>query len=67
MIFNNIRDTRNMKAYIIFPVFAIFLIATAFNDDFLSTIYTVKMGLALLFLIITVILLIKDINRKKQQ
>lgn len=56
-----------MKAFVILPIFSIFLIATALNDDFLSATYIIKMGLALLFLIITVILLIKDINRKKKQ
>lgn len=62
-----LNPSKEMEVYIIFPIISIFLIATAFHDDFLSTAYIVKMGLALSFLIVAAIILIKGINRKKKR
>ncbi|MPM98080.1 hypothetical protein SDC9_145261 [bioreactor metagenome] len=54
-----------MKAYLILPFFSVILTAIAFNDDFLSLMYIVKMGVALSLLIISAILLVKDLKKKK--
>lgn len=54
-----------MKAYLILPVVSMILVAIALNHDFLSVMYIAKMGIALSLLIISTILLVKDLRRKK--
>ncbi len=56
---------KQLKLYYFLPILAGPLIGTLLFDEFLSTTYIIKMGVVLLLIIVSVILLIQDIKRKK--
>lgn len=53
-----------MKSYILLPLASMVLVALAFKDEFLSGMYILKMGTALLLLVLAALFLIKDVRHK---
>lgn len=54
-----------MKLYLFLPIISIFIASTLFYNESLSTPFIIKMGIVLLLLIVSVILLIRDIKRRE--
>lgn len=49
-----------MNLYVLLPIISIFIVAMASQNEFLSTPYIIKMGIALLLLFISITFIVRD-------